>query len=64
MWLCLRFFRNHLMHVHLGFKFEQTYTSTLPTNVASDIRERGKDFIVELISPNKTLTPDKFQVLL
>jgi hypothetical protein len=59
-------FRNHLMPtscVHFGYEFEQC-AATLQPALSVIVRERCKDFVVELIAQVQSRLPDNIRVLL
>ena len=58
-------FRNYLMPVrciHLGFEFEQA-TAGIPNDVVIGVRDRCKDFIIELISQVQERLPENLKIL-
>lgn len=58
-------FQNHLMPtrcVHFGFEFEQL-AATLPSDVVTSIRERCRDFVLELIEQVQIRLPENLKTL-
>jgi hypothetical protein len=59
-------FREHLMParcVHLGYDFEQA-ASTVPQDVVAGVRERCREFIIELVTQLQARLPENVQVML